>query len=66
MCDVSSKVSIFGWHLLSSKLSPHLALVSKGVIVNPHEMSSAFSYLEKEDINHVFFCCEFLKEKKYG
>jgi hypothetical protein len=29
-------------------------------------MSSAFSYLEKEDINHVFFCCEFLKEKKYG
>ncbi|CAJ2641645.1 unnamed protein product [Trifolium pratense] len=60
--DMPSKVSIFGWRLLLSRLPTRMALAKKGVIVNPRELCCAFCFREEEDIDHVFFNCSFSQQ----
>ncbi|MCI16259.1 putative ribonuclease H protein, partial [Trifolium medium] len=57
--DIPSKVNIFGWRLLLAKLPTRMALVRKGIIVNPRESCCAFCFREAEDIDHLFFNCPF-------
>jgi hypothetical protein len=57
--DVPSKVDIFGWRLLLSRLSIRAALASRGIITNPNELSCALCFREVEEIHHVMFTCRF-------
>ncbi|PNX86811.1 ribonuclease H [Trifolium pratense] len=52
--DVPLKVSVFGWRLLLQKLPTRAALVSKGIITNPHESSCAFCFRHVESCSHLF------------
>ncbi|CAJ2655981.1 unnamed protein product [Trifolium pratense] len=57
--DVPSKVSIFGWRLLLSRLPTRMALARKSILVNPHEQCCIFCFEEQEELSHVLFNCSF-------
>ncbi|CAJ2656345.1 unnamed protein product [Trifolium pratense] len=57
--DVPSKVSIFGWRLLLSRLPTRMALARKSILVNPHELCCIFCFEEQEELSHVLFNCSF-------
>ncbi|GAU50582.1 hypothetical protein TSUD_283130 [Trifolium subterraneum] len=56
--NVPSKVSVFGWRLLLTRLPTREALYTKGVITNLHETSCVFCNTEMEDVHHIFFKCK--------
>jgi hypothetical protein len=60
--DVPSKVSIFGWRLLLSRLPTRMALARKNIIVNLHELSCIFYGEEQEELSHLLFNCPFSQE----
>ncbi|GAU45287.1 hypothetical protein TSUD_98760 [Trifolium subterraneum] len=60
--DVPSKVSIFGWRLLLSRLPTRMALARKNIIVNLHELSCIFCGEEQEELSHLLFNCPFSQE----
>lgn len=57
--DAPSKVSIFGCQLLLARLPTREALANKGIIDNPRELACDFCFMKVEDINHLFFTCNF-------
>ncbi|CAJ2667257.1 unnamed protein product [Trifolium pratense] len=57
--DVPSKVSIFGWRLLLSRLPTRMVLARKSILVNPHELCCIFCFEEQEELSHVLFNCSF-------
>jgi hypothetical protein len=60
--DVQSKVGIFGWRLLLSKLPTCATIANRGVITNSHELSCAFCFGEVEEVQHVLFNCRFSQQ----
>lgn len=58
-CDVPSKISIFAWRLLQSRLPTRDMLLSRGVLNANSNISCVFCSRESEDTNHLFFSCDF-------
>jgi hypothetical protein len=55
--NIPSKASIFGWRLLVVRLSMHMTLVRKCILVNLLNFCCPFCFRKEEDIDHLFFNC---------
>jgi hypothetical protein len=54
--DVPSKISVFGWRLLLQRLPTRAALNCSGVLLNSHNLTCIFCFLNIEDSAHLFLC----------